>query len=769
MFFRPKPQSPSGRILAIHYLCPKHRLKMKTKKTLIWLRAALLAVGLTAAVAAPVAAQPGADSLFALGRQLVRTNPDSAIIVLRSAYDLAGSDNLLRASICRQMSNAYHYLDSFQMAVSLNLQAIALRQLCPADSANNAEMAILYYNCALNYQVMNDYNKAIGAAEKSIGLFEKAGNDYFLSIVYDLAASFYQKTGSTHNAQNLAFKELALCEKMGDTVGMTYSYDLLAAICESMGQYDQQLSWQKKALELRIKLDDTVGIAQSYNNIGNTYINSAAKYQTDIPSGINTEPKKNLEKTKKANSKTDTALMYLKEALRLKMAFTEQQALRTEFSVSGKPELLKYWRENLVVNTLHNIAMAYNGVDADSCAFYAWKAADYFKLLHDDYGYAACLITICEGGGAKGLRGHTLNELIEEAITISDRNPGVSFVKLKQLAYTKLATINFDAGHYRKAYLYYVESFRLKDSLTSESNVRDMALMESRYEFDKQRSADSIRQYHENLRIEAEHQHELQRQRSKTVAFLCVAIIFAFIFVVLFFYYKTIRENEENKLRRKTLEVERTLLRTQMNPHFIFNAMNSIQSFIISNNTGDAERYLSKFAKLIRMILDNSTRQAVLLCDELQSLRLYLDLEQVRFSGKFGYEIEVDDNVEDDLICVPPMLIQPFVENAILHGLMHKEGGGMIKIHLTDNGNNTLTCTITDNGIGRKAAAAYNSEHRDKSHKSIGMQLTRDRLQDLNSAVSPQFTCQITDLEDEAGNALGTQVTIILPVVETEG
>ena len=92
----------------------------------------------------------------------------------------------------------------------------------------------------------------------------------------------------------------------------------------------------------------------------------------------------------------------------------------------------------------------------------------------------------------------------------------------------------------------------------------------------------------------------------------------------------------------------------------------------------------------------------------------------------------------------------------------------MIKIHLTDNGNNTLTCTITDNGIGRKAAAAYNSEHRDKSHKSIGMQLTRDRLQDLNSAVSPQFTCQITDLEDESGNALGTQVTIILPVVEEQ-
>ena len=689
---------------------------MKTKKTLIWLRAALLAVGLTAAVAAPVAAQPGADSLFTLGRQLVRTNPDSAIIVLRSAYDLSGSDNLLRASICRQMSNAYHYLDSFQMAVNLNLQAIALRQLCPADSANNAEMAILYYNCALNYQVMNDYNKAIGAAEKSIGLFEKAGNDYFLSIVYDLAASFYQKTGSTHNAQNLAFKELALCEKMGDTVGMTYSYDLLAAICELMRQYDQQLAWQKKALELRIKLDDTVGIAQSYNNIGNTYINSAAKQQTSMSFGINADSKKNLEKSNKANLKTDTALMYLKEALRLKMAFTEQQALRTEFSVSGKPELLKYWRENLVVNTLHNIAMAYNGVDADSCAFYAWKAADYFKLLHDDYGYAASLITICEGGGAKGLRGHSRKELIEEAITISDRNPDVSFVNLKQMAYTKLATINFDEGNYRKAYLYYVESFRLKDSLTSESNVRDMALMESRYEFDKQRSADSIRQYHENLRIEAEHQHELQRQRSKTVAFLCVAIIFAFIFVVLFFYYKTIRENEENKLRRKTLEVERTLLRTQMNPHFIFNAMNSIQSFIISNNTGDAERYLSKFAKLIRMILDNSTRQAVLLCDELQSLRLYLDLEQVRFSGKFGYEIEVDDNVEDDLICVPPMLIQPFVENAILHGLMHKEGGGMIKIHLTDNGNNTLTCTITDNGIGRKAAAAYNSEHRDKSH-----------------------------------------------------
>ena len=202
-----------------------------------------------------------------------------------------------------------------------------------------------------------------------------------------------------------------------------------------------------------------------------------------------------------------------------------------------------------------------------------------------------------------------------------------------------------------------------------------------------------------------------------------------------------------------------------MNPHFIFNALNSIQNFIVSNNSLDAERYLSKFAKLMRMILDNSMKQNITLDNELLSLTLYIDLEKARFNNRFTYQINIDDNIEEELILVPAMLIQPFVENAILHGLLHKnDDNGLITIDITENPDkHLLTCSITDNGIGRKAAAEYSKTN--KGHHSVGMQLTRDRLKDLNKETEG-ISCNIEDLYDSSGNALGTKVTILIPYTE---
>ena len=311
-------------------------------------------------------------------------------------------------------------------------------------------------------------------------------------------------------------------------------------------------------------------------------------------------------------------------------------------------------------------------------------------------------------------------------------------------------------GDYKNALRCHEKYMEYKIAYVNDSTLNSI----KNAEVERTRMIDSVNHKYETLRIEAEHQKELTRTRMRTRVLLSIALIFILVGVILFFFYKTAKESEENKLRADALEIERTLLRTQMNPHFIFNALNSIQSFITSNNQGEAVRYLSKFAKLMRMILNNSMQQYVLLSEELASLSLYLDLEQVRFNNRFSYKIDIDDEVEEDLVKVPPMLIQPFVENAILHGLMHKPEGGLITICLTENGNNTLTCTVTDNGVGRKAAAEIESKS-EHTHKSVGMQLTRDRLQELNR--NTQHSCAITDLEDADGNALGTQVIIIIP------
>ena len=683
------------------------------------------------------------DSLFAYGKQMVRTDPYSAIIILSKADSLIGEDNANRAALYRQLSNAHYFIDSFDRAIELNKHAIKIRNQLPLDSANIYETAVLHYNNTLLYQKKNNYRRAKDEAEKAINLFEKIGNDYYLSIAYDIASVLYQQTGNIFRAQELALKELAVCEKMSDTIGITYSYDLLAAICETVAQYGQQLQWQKKALQLRQILNDSVQIALSYNNIGNTYINYAS------PDG------KSLDK-----QKMDTAIVYLKNALRLKRSFTEEQARQTEFSVTTDSKMAKYWREKLLVGTLNNIAMAYQDINADSCLAYGRLAAKYFKLLHDDYGYASALIVISVGDHYT--HPHEVRRMLEEVIKISDKNSDAAFIPLLQKAYSGLSELYFKNGDYRNAYLLATESYRMKDSLTRESNIRDLAQSEMRFEFDKQRTADSLQHYHENQRINAEHQQELRGKQLQTRLILCIAFVVVMFCLVFFFFYKTTRENIEMGLRQRMLETERALLRTQMNPHFIFNALNSVQSFITSNNQLEAVRFLSKFAKLMRMILDHSMQQFVPLGNELASLGLYIDLEKARFNNRFNYRIDVDSNVDEELLSVPPMLIQPFVENAILHGLMHKSEGGLIVIRISNNGNKTLTCQITDNGVGRKAAAEI--ERGEKAHRSVGMQLTRERLQDLNRKTKSELSYTITDLEDAAGNALGTQVTIVMPV-----
>src|SRR4029453_3745956 len=150
--------------------------------------------------------------------------------------------------------------------------------------------------------------------------------------------------------------------------------------------------------------------------------------------------------------------------------------------------------------------------------------------------------------------------------------------------------------------------------------------------------------------------------------------------------------------QQKMTEVEMQALRAQMNPHFIFNCLNSINRYIVKSDQATASLYLTRFAKLIRLILDNSNSKNVILSNELEALRLYIEMEALRFDKKFTYEIIVDEDVKADSIEVPPLIIQPYVENAIWHGLLHKEKGGNLRIQVAMSGESMLQCTVQDDG-----------------------------------------------------------------------
>jgi streptogramin lyase len=222
------------------------------------------------------------------------------------------------------------------------------------------------------------------------------------------------------------------------------------------------------------------------------------------------------------------------------------------------------------------------------------------------------------------------------------------------------------------------------------------------------------------------------------------------------------KEKQLAELQQQKTELEIQALRAQMNPHFIFNSLNSINMFILENNKLQASEYLSKFSRLVRLILQNSQEAFIPLERELEALRLYLELESLRFDQKFEYKIIVADNVDTTMLKVPPLIIQPYAENAIWHGLMHKKEKGHLEIELYQQ-EEILFCKITDDGIGRKGAAELKSKSA-SIHKSMGMRITADRIAILQQKKQSDTTIKITDLVLPDGDAGGTEVLLKIPV-----
>jgi tetratricopeptide (TPR) repeat protein len=218
----------------------------------------------------------------------------------------------------------------------------------------------------------------------------------------------------------------------------------------------------------------------------------------------------------------------------------------------------------------------------------------------------------------------------------------------------------------------------------------------------------------------------------------------------------------EQKNKEAFQAVEMKLLRSQMNPHFMFNVLNSINRYVLENNSIEASVYLTKFSRLMRLVLENSRSEKVTLENELAALNLYIELETLRFKDKISYTLNVDPIIDKRFIRLPPLMIQPYVENAIWHGLMHRDEGGCIKIHIAQPNESLLMVEILDSGIGRKAAAALKSKSA-TDRKSFGMQITSERMSLVKTMYKTDTLIEINDLEDQNGKPLGTRVVLQIP------
>src|SRR5690606_33925030 len=275
---------------------------------------------------------------------------------------------------------------------------------------------------------------------------------------------------------------------------------------------------------------------------------------------------------------------------------------------------------------------------------------------------------------------------------------------------------------------------------------------------DKLRALEALRQ---------ENQIELSEQKSRNYIVLSIVVsiglIFLTVLIILISRQLRILKSQKLLIEKQNKEIEMKALRSQMNPHFLFNSLNSIKHFIVKNDSEIAAKYLTKFSKLIRLVLENSKYNLISLTRELEGLKYYLELEHIRFNGKFSFEITGLQDV--DYAHVPPLILQPFVENCIWHGIMNKnDGEGLIIINVAET-NIGIQIEIEDNGIGRDAAAKFSIARTTKS-ESMGLDITHRRLQTLNKIIGIESKIEVVDLVNSEGVGCGTRVILTLPYNE---
>ncbi len=293
-------------------------------------------------------------------------------------------------------------------------------------------------------------------------------------------------------------------------------------------------------------------------------------------------------------------------------------------------------------------------------------------------------------------------------------------------------------------------------SRTTEKQIRFPNLPPGKYRFELYASIDGVNWTPNPVKVE----FYVKKPFTQTIFFyLLVAFVLIIIgHFVLWLRYRNIQRRLE--IRKRLIASEQKALRSQMNPHFIFNALNSIRRYILENDPDKADYYLTSFAILMRKVLDNSKKDLIPLSEEIETLKLYTELEKMRFDDKFDFELIIDENIDTSDIQIPPMLIQPLLENAIWHGLAPKQGKGKLLLKLELTKKNYLQITVLDNGIGRDKAAEISSKR--KGHKSTGIQNIKDRIRYFSFLTKTNMKLEYEDLYDAQGNPAGTKVILII-------
>lgn len=552
---------------------------------------------------------------------------------------------------------------------------------------------------AHNYFIQADFVNASSFANKSLNVAQLIGYKKGISSSYSIIGSIYYRAGDLSKSLSYYTESLKLYEELNYTRGIIAGYSNLSNVWNKLEDYDKSIEYTKKAIIKQRIAMDSLGLVVLYHNLVDPYlkkndIKNALKYENEA-----------LKICKLTNNTNGLAYSYF--------------GISTIYSHQKKYDLALLMLDSTLVN--------------------AKKTGDYV-LIATSYN------AIAEIHFSQKKYNETLADLKE--VTAILKNTDLPEVKIDyELLYKKL----YDAlDKPALAYSHYQSYITLKDKIKNSENIKEVT------------KKIILHEYEQNIKIQQAEQAQkdsdaaLKAEKKNSIIVLLTATLFIILLItiilILFFARKNLKNAEQ------TLLLEQKVLRTQMNPHFIFNSLAMIHSYVIRNKTDIAGDYIVKFSKLLRNVLDNSRNDFVYISAEIKTLKNYLDVQKLIKENTFSYTINIDDDILQNEIYIPPMLAQPFIENALKHGFVDDKPNHAINIYFKMQ-HGILNFEITDNGIGYSESQKLNNEN--SEHHSLAINITKERLNNLSK--NKKYVINICDIKDTYGKVIGTKVYFEIP------
>ncbi|MFT5822258.1 MAG: tetratricopeptide (TPR) repeat protein [Crocinitomix sp.] len=557
----------------------------------------------------------------------------------------------------------------------------ALFQLYKLDYLEEPTLAKTYLDQAMTLARKIDFDK--GKAEALL-----------------LYGNFYYAEGNNELAEEVLNKGKGIYEKLNDQAGIAACLHTIGNIATVQGNYEKALSYYIDAAQIDLAIGDTLSLSKAQHNIGGMhyqqkrYDKALEYWEKSLNLGLAINDSIGIVLSLNAIGVVYTAKKDYEKALEIL-----QSTLIFANECSGPPEIASLYL---------NIGVQFQQLEElDSARYYYTKSLEIYKLINLKHELTIQYINLGMlesdlGNGQIALAYYDTSLMMAESIGAAH---------LLERSYGGLADANKLLGNYEEAFEWLDKWHDIQDSLIGEKVQVNLNELQEKYETelkDKEIAELRIKEAEANLKAD----------RRKWFLIITITILLSFSFILLLYLGR--RKAREQQRRS---ELEQKALRAQMNPHFIFNSLGAIQQMYVSGELDLANNYMGDFGSLMRKILDNSGKNLITVKEEFEMLKLYLELEKGRNNEVIDYAIEIDEHIDQLGTKIPPMIIQPFVENAIWHGLlpMKKKGKVIVRLSCSDNVK-MLICEIEDNGVG------IQQQVKRKEHESKGMKITEQRL-----------------------------------------